>query len=288
MSPTIDIYNCPINAYAPHRVPLAYMAAVMQAASEHKPVQIHIRNQGWFADSFPSWDWARNDYRIDPASRPVAPSVFKVGDYVVCFDGPDIHTNGVRLLEDARPHADGDQIISFNGFGVLSRRFRLARPDEIRASLIEQAAQKGFVVGAHVTASGSRGLIHELAVWLPEDIMENRSQSHLVTEAQKRHKPFVYAYYGSGCVAPIDNLTVSAPKQTKKVPMESSDYPAVFWVRRSHVDEASLVTYINGRGDMDSDDERNTKTPTILMYSYEYSADRLNWKPCYKTVEVSS
>lgn len=101
----------------------------------------------------------------------------------------------------------------------------------------------------------------------------------------------------------------AAPKPKVKRPMVGAEYPAVFWVRdiRKLGDPATgprlatavLITtvYDDGRLSLihrkDNDGANtgpvvhSTWQPTDIMTAFEYSVNRVNWKPCYIETEVT-
>lgn len=156
--------------------------------------------------------------RID-APIESAPS-FKVGDYVVCFDGPGTDVNGVRQVSNPHPYPSA---ITLEGAPVhmtyIASRFRLARPDEIRAYLLTEAAKQGFVIGARVEGGQSVGHLTKVATWLPGDTLPREDISNVLVDATKLGKPLAYGMYDTGQrsdplrVFPVSQLTL-APEPT--------------------------------------------------------------------------
>ncbi len=75
------------------------------------------------------------------------------------------------------------------------------------------------------------------------------------------------------------------PKTKKQVPLEASDIPAVCWVRHSGVQECcNLLTFLSKECVQLGGCAKLTYQS--LASGYEYSSDRINWKPCHKEIEA--
>lgn len=70
--------------------------------------------------------------------------------------------------------------------------------------------------------------------------------------------------------------------EPKRVPLEAKDIPPVCWIRdpNGFADTNRLVITVAPAGIVAADDYRISYT--TLMNRYEYSTDRVNWKPCWK------
>lgn len=119
----VNPYSCPARD-SNGGLPIAYMARVMTDAANGAVLQIKLHGREWCRDSMPSWDWTRNDYRIDPATRTL--DYVQIGDYV--FGG----ACGIREVTN---HRSG--LLSLKGLNGEhpTRSFRMATQAEIAAHL---------------------------------------------------------------------------------------------------------------------------------------------------------
>jgi hypothetical protein len=84
----------------------------------------------------------------------------------------------------------------------------------LRASLLEDAAKKGFVIGATVKfksdiPNGGLGIVESLNVWLPGE--QEPISSYAVSKTVEKGKPFVYVDYADDDSSSIDDLEVVQP-----------------------------------------------------------------------------
>lgn len=295
MSDKPNVYECPSRS----QLSLPYMLAVMQAATSGAPVQYARNPRGaakdrdWVLLSEVSWSWGQELYRIDPASAPgaahPAEPAFKVGDYVIALKNCDandiINLGHVYQVEEATHSPHWGHMLKLKGqmgpwavkthLGVF---FQAATPAQISLATWADADARGFVTHAKVQA--------------PYGIDVIISRSYI--EPKDGKPAFISAFLSNSTFNgefPISDLKLAPAPKMKKVPMVSSDYPAIFWIRPpvtksspippSWMPECVYETGIKMDGELFTFHELTNRR-------FEFSSDRKVWHPCWKEVEDKS
>lgn len=254
------------------------------------------------ADLPSTWD-SKQLRRATPdeiAAAAPAP-VFKVGDRVFVNSGWD-----VLYVAEIRIRIRGDLECNIRLRGkdgwYNPSILRLATPDEIRAHLLSDAERQGFKAGALVRYPDSvecktRTLpILNLGVWLPGETLDRTIYSMNLQEGAKHGQPFVYLVLDASSVpmmirwiVRLDQVTLalaSVPKPLTKVPMTAADYAAgAIWIKDS-VGAMSMIVAFDHKGLVYLGDRGFGLSSIKLMdEGFQWSSNRTDWFPCYKTVE---
>jgi hypothetical protein len=133
----------------------------------------------------------------------------KVGDYVVCIDNHGFAStlNLETVYKVISISRNGD--LSFGkGYGYHPKRFRKATREEITKHLLDEAAQKGFVVGVKYQYGkfSTQGKIKSLGVIFGSEDINSGNNSSVVVD--KKGFPFVIIYGNPHGVYPIDIVTI--------------------------------------------------------------------------------
>jgi len=137
----------------------------------------------------------------------------KAGDYVYCLAGSSL-VSGLKTGRiykvfdlDAFDIWTSEEDKQFDR-GWLRKRFRKATREEITKHLLDEAAQKGFIVGAKFEYGkfSTKGSIEKLEVLFDKKDIDSRNNSPIVDG--KTDFPFVIVYGKPNGVFPIDKIKI--------------------------------------------------------------------------------
>lgn len=256
-STPINIYSAPVRgndaSIVRHRI------AIMRAALERGCLQrLDGNGDDWIACDALGWNWDRYDYRIDPAYKPsvlVPVPTASVRDYIVA-SGHNPRFLTMSQVGDGWRLMDRDEI--------EDRRKALPYP---------MASIESWVPGNHIVP----------AYWI----------STYEWPAHQSGADVKLTYRTKLSRA---SLAAMIPRPKVKRPLIASEYPPIFWVRIIKPiligDISQVPLMANGQifmSTMVSDTAIHIwpygKNKAILLKDMmdvaEYSADRVNWLPCY-------